>query len=199
MTAMRRGTVFLDRDGTINVEKNYLYRIEDFEFVPGAPEAIARLNAEGFLVVVVTNQAGVARGKYTEHDVQVLHAHMRQALEPAGARVDAFYFCPYHPEGTVPEYRCGHWDRKPNPGMFEAAIRDWEIDGRNRFVVGDRLNDLAAGEAVGCSTVLVRTGYGAEDEKQVGASGVRVDCVADDLTQAVEWILAAADAADDHA
>ena len=190
MSGAFRGTVFLDRDGTINVEKNYLHRIEDFAFISGAPEAIARLNAAGLRVVVVTNQAGIARGRYTEADVEALHEYMQNALEPAGARVDAYYYSPFHPEGTVEQYRCNHHDRKPNPGMFERAIREHNIPAANRFVVGDRLNDLSAGTKAGCEAVLVRTGYGAEEEARIEGTGVRVDHVADDLADAAGWILA---------
>ena len=91
--------VFLDRDGTINVEKDYLHQINDFEFIPGAPEAIRRLNQAGFLVVVVTNQSGVARGYYTEEDVENLHRHIARELEKSGARVDVWMYCPHHPDG----------------------------------------------------------------------------------------------------
>ena len=115
--------VFIDRDGTINVEKEYLYRTDDFAFIPGAPQAIRLLNEAGFLVIVVSNQSGVARGYYTEEDVHLLHRHIASHLEPFGARVDAWFYCPHHPSGRG-SYALPCRCRKPLPGMLlEAADR----------------------------------------------------------------------------
>lgn len=159
---MRRA-VFLDRDGTINVEREYLYRIEEFEFVAGAPEAVRLLNAAGFFVVVVTNQSGVARGYYSEEDVEILHRHIAFELGKFGARVDAWFYCPHHPQGrgsySLP-CRC----RKPLPGMLIEAARRYDIDLASSVMIGDKLVDIEAGLAAGCRTLLVRTGYGAEVE-----------------------------------
>lgn len=182
-------TVFLDRDGTINVEKEFLHRIDDFEFVEGAPQAIARLNKAGALVIVVSNQAGVALGYYPESDVQALHDHVQAELQRFGAHIDAFYYCPYHPDGTLESYRKASACRKPRPSMFKRAIRDFQLKGDRRFVVGDKLNDLVAGAQVGCATVLVRTGYGEEHLKQAATRSVCPDHVARDLADAVDWIL----------
>ncbi len=181
-------TVFLDRDGVINVEKEYLYRIEDFAFIPGAPEAIARLNRAGALVIVVTNQAGIAHGYYTEADVQRLHDYMIEELARSGAHLDAIYMCPYHPKGAVPEYAQPSRDRKPEPGMFEQAIRDFNLRDDRRFVIGDKFEDLLAGREAGCVTVLVRTGYG-DTHLRERPGVIEPDYVADALPQAVEWIL----------
>lgn len=153
--------VFLDRDGTINIEKDYLYRIEEFEFTPGAVEAIKLLNQAGYLVVVVTNQSGVARGYYSEADMAALHRYIDTVLASQGARVDAWYHCPHHQAGKAPynqECDC----RKPMPGMLLQAAADHAIDLTRSWMVGDKSADIEAGLAAGCKPVLVMTGYGAE-------------------------------------
>lgn len=168
-----RPAVFLDRDGTINVEKNYLHRVADWEWIPGAPEAIARLNRVGYLVVVVTNQAGVARGLYTERDIHVLHDHVSAELAEHGARVDAYYHCPHHPDFDL---ACAC--RKPAPGMILRAIADLDIDRSRSWMVGDKAVDAQAGEAAWLGTVLVRTGYGADEEHDRPRKTLVVDTVA---------------------
>lgn len=154
--------VFLDRDGTINVEKEYLYKPEEFEFTPGAVEAIRLLNLAGYLVIVVTNQSGVARGYYTEADVVRLHQYIDGLLQAAGARVDAWYYCPHHTAGMLPyDQACDC--RKPLPGMLQQAAAEHAIDLSCSWMVGDKVADIAAGRSAGCRTVLVLTGYGAVD------------------------------------
>lgn len=158
----KRRAVFLDRDGTINVEKEYLHLAGDFEFIPGAPEAIRLLHDAGFAVIVVTNQSGVARGYYDEAAVCSLHRHMDDELARFGARVDAYYFCPHHPEHGIGEYRkvCGC--RKPLPGMLLQAAAELGLDLSGSFVIGDKLADVEAGLKAGCRPLLVQTGYGRE-------------------------------------
>mgnify|MGYP000870064912 CR=1 FL=1 len=177
--------VFLDRDGTINVEKDYLYRPEDFEFIPGAAVAIRRLNQAGFLVVVVTNQSGVARGYYTEQEVHHLHRHIDQLLSQADARIDAWYHCPHHPSG-LPPYNQHCSCRKPQVGMLEQAAADLEIDLSRSWMVGDKLVDVEAGIAVGCRPVLVLTGYGVGDSSLIPDTVPRCR----DLAAAAELIAA---------
>jgi D-glycero-D-manno-heptose 1,7-bisphosphate phosphatase len=172
----------LDRDGTLNVEVDYLHQIENFEWVPGAKDAIRRVNALGVPVLVVTNQSGVARGYYEEADVDRLHAWMNEQLDAIGAHVDSFYYCPYHPNGTVEEYRALSHCRKPNPGMFEEAIREWRVDPARSFVVGDKNSDLLPGNELGMTTVLVRTGHGEAEDDGVA------DHVVADVGTAVELI-----------
>jgi D-glycero-D-manno-heptose 1,7-bisphosphate phosphatase len=187
-SATLRRAVFLDRDGTINVEKDYLYRVDEFEFIPGAPAAIGRLKAAGFLVIVVTNQAGVARGYYDEQAVAVLHAHIQAQLTVSGAAVDGFYLCPHHPTEGLGHYRV-HCDcRKGAPGMLLQAAREHGISLTDSFMVGDKVADIEAGVAAGCQPILVRTGYGAKDEPKVAVQfpGTKV---CRDLTAAVEQIL----------
>lgn len=163
---------FIDRDGTLNREIEYLYRIEDLEWLPGAVESIRRLNEAGVKVLVVTNQAGVARGYYTEDDVRALHDYMQRNLARHDAKIDAFYYCPYHPEGTVPEYRRLSHCRKPSTGMFEQGLEEWYLDPADCVVVGDRNTDMEPGQVLGMTTILVETGYGMEDRGTTTANHV---------------------------
>lgn len=180
---MRRA-VFLDRDGTINIEKEYLYRINDFEFIEGVQEAIRLLNEAGIMVVVVTNQSGVARGYYTEEDVESLHRHIANELKISGAHIDAWLYCPHHPDGRG-SYALPCDCRKPLPGMLNNAATRYNIDLENSTMIGDKLADIEAGKTAGCRTILVRTGYGAADEQYVDSQTV----VCDDLLSAVNCLL----------
>jgi D-glycero-D-manno-heptose 1,7-bisphosphate phosphatase len=164
--------VFIDRDGTINEEKEYLYRSDEFVFIPGVPQAIRMFNEAGFLVIVVTNQSGVARGYYTEEDVLQLHRHIASLLEHQGAHVDAWYFCPHHPSGRG-SYALPCRCRKPQPGMLMEAAVHFGIDLESSIMIGDKVIDLQAGDAAGCRSVLVRTGYGLREETNC-RSGVDV-------------------------
>lgn len=143
------GVVFLDRDGVINADIGYLWRREDFVWIPGAPAAIRLLNERGRPVVVVTNQSGVARGYYTEQDVESLHRWMNAELNRQGARIDAFYFCPHHPDGAIPEYTRVCDCRKPQPGMLLQAMEDWRGDPAKSVLIGDKESDVAAAAAAG--------------------------------------------------
>lgn len=180
---MRRA-VFLDRDGTINVEKEYLHRIEDFEFIPGVPEAIRRLREAGFLVIVTTNQSGVARGYYPLAAVETLHRHLQAELARQGAAIDAFYVCPHHPTEGVGEYRNDCGCRKGKPGMLLQAASDLGIDLSRSWMVGDKAADVEAGKAAGCRSILVLTGYGETEKPRVDPA---VPTLAD-LTAAVRFI-----------
>ena len=157
----KRRAVFLDRDGTINVEKKYLHRIEDFEFIPGVPEAIRRLKKAGFLVIVVSNQSGIARGYYDEQAVDKLHRHIQEELARYKTSVDGFYICPHHPEKGIGAYRIVCDCRKGEAGMLKRAALDHDIDLGQSFMVGDKPADVEAGERAGCQSILVLTGYGA--------------------------------------
>ena len=179
--------VFLDRDGTINVEKEYLHRTEDLELIDGVAQAIARLNRTGFLVIVVTNQSGVARGYFSIEDVNRLHQFMQQQLVDEGAHIDAFYLCPHHPEKGLGFYRVDCECRKGKPGMLMQAADEWNIDMSRSFMVGDKESDLLAGIAAGCHPCLVTTGYGEESRSFALANNIDV---CNDLGQAVNNILA---------
>jgi len=144
-----RPALFLDRDGVINVDRNYVYRIADFEWVPGAAEAIAAFNARGWWVFVVTNQSGIARGYYTEDDMAALHDWMNQRLAEKSARIDRTYHCPFHDEGTIPEYTRDSYDRKPRPGMLIRAMTDFPVIREQSFMIGDKDADMEAARAAG--------------------------------------------------
>jgi D-glycero-D-manno-heptose 1,7-bisphosphate phosphatase len=134
--------VFLDRDGTINVDKGYLHRIADFEFIPGAREALARLYRAGWRVVIVTNQSGVARGYYTEDDVLALHEWLRETLAEDGVYISGIYHCPHHPHGTIARYSRECDCRKPGLGLFYRAAAELGLDIDASAAMGDRARDL---------------------------------------------------------
>jgi D-glycero-D-manno-heptose 1,7-bisphosphate phosphatase len=187
MSSTRRA-VFLDRDGTIIEEAGYLDRLDRLVFFPFSIDAIRTLNDAGFAVVVVTNQAGIARGIVSEAFVAEAHAHIAARVRAGGARIDGFYFCPHHVEGTVPAYRRTCECRKPQPGLLHRAAADLGLDLARSFVAGDRWHDAAAGRAVGARGLLVRTGLGWQDEENESAR-VPGAVVVDDLAAAAAWIL----------
>jgi len=180
--------VFLDRDGTLIEEVGYLDRLERLAFFPWSIDAVRLLNRAGYLVVVVTNQAGVARGIFDESFVGEAHRHVDVALAAGGARIDAYYYCPHHPESSIEAYRQVCTCRKPLPGMLRKAEEDLVIDLHQSFVVGDRWLDVQLAQAVGATGILVRTGYGRTEENRP-KDDVRAAAIVDDLIEAVVWIL----------
>jgi D-glycero-D-manno-heptose 1,7-bisphosphate phosphatase len=151
---------FLDRDGVINVDFGYTYRPEDLALTPTAAAGIALLNRQGYRVVVVTNQSGVARGLYGVNEVERFHEALQARLSAEGARIDAFYYCAYHPDGSVPEFARDHEDRKPGAGMIHRAMQDWGIPREGSFLVGDRQSDLEAAAAAGIPARLLTPNSG---------------------------------------
>lgn len=155
MTPLLRPALFLDRDGVLNEDRGYVHRWEDFRWIDGAREAVAAFNARDWWVFVVTNQSGVGRGYYAEDDVHALHARMIEDLAAMGARIDAFYHCPHHPEALEDRYRHPDPpDRKPNPGMLLRAMADWPVDAARSVMVGDKPIDLEAGQRAGVRSLL---------------------------------------------
>lgn len=155
--AKLRTAVFLDRDGTLNEERGYVYRVEDWAWIPGAVEAIKGFNQLGFLVIVVTNQAGIARGYYGHEDVKRLHLHVQVSAASRGAIIDGLYYCPHHSKyGEDSDCNC----RKPRPGLLYQAQEDYNIDLQTSFIIGDKASDIDAGTSVGATGILVETGYG---------------------------------------
>lgn len=181
-----RPAVFLDRDGTINQERNYLHRIEEFELIPGVPQALKKLQEAGFLLVVVSNQSGVARGYFSLQDVARLNEHMSRQLAQYGVVIDAIYICPHHPTAGIGEFLQDCNCRKGKPGLLLQAAQDLNIDLQRSYMIGDKLSDIEAGAAASCPSLLVRTGYGAEQELSEDS---QCSGIFDDLTQAVEFIL----------
>lgn len=151
---MRRPAVFFDRDGVLNHDKGYTHRVEDFRWCLGAVEAIRTFNAQGYYVFVVTNQGGIAHGFYDEKAVQDLHAWMNNDLAPHGAHIDAFYYCPHHPQGKRAGYAVECDCRKPGTGMIRAALREWPVDKSGSILIGDKQSDVDAATAAEIRAVL---------------------------------------------
>lgn len=175
--------VFLDRDGTIIRELDNM-RLSDLprmRFFPKVAEAIRSLNKLGFLVIVITNQPVVSRGWATEREVDQIHAVLVQRLAKKGAKIDAVYFCPHHPDANIPKYRKRCRCRKPNIGMIIKAAKKFNIDLKKSFIIGDRTADIAAGNRAGMRVILVKTGYAGRDGKHKG----KPDFVAKNLREAV--------------
>jgi D-glycero-D-manno-heptose 1,7-bisphosphate phosphatase len=183
-----RAALFLDRDGVINEEVEYLRDPARVALLPGVAAAIAAMNQAGIPVVVVTNQSGLARGMYDAAALAAVTARVGELLAAGGARLDATYHCPHHPDGTVAALAVTCACRKPRPGMLLDAARDLDLDLARSVVVGDKPSDLGAARAAGCAAVLVRTGYGAASERAL-APGDH-DAVFADLAAAVPWLLA---------
>ena len=158
LTLRRRPAAFLDRDGVINRDHGYVHRPDQVESIPGAQECVRRLNDLGYRVVVVTNQAGVAHGYYGEEDIIALHNWIQEELAAKGAFIDAFYFCPYHPNARVERFRASHVDRKPNPGMIFRALSDMQIDKRHSFLIGDKDSDTECARSAGIKGFLFTGG-----------------------------------------
>ena len=143
----KRPAAFLDRDGVLNVDHGFTHKPDQLEWIKGAPEAVQLLNEAGYIVLVITNQSGVARGFYDEAAIHKFHTHLQDALREQGAHIDAFYYCPHHPDGTVKRLAVHCRCRKPNPGMLEQAAREWPIDLSRSFLIGDKDADMSAAAA----------------------------------------------------
>lgn len=185
---MSRRAVFIDRDGTLIEETGYLNDFSRLKLFPYSVDAVRQLNRAGFLVVVVTNQAGIARGIVKPTFLDAAHDHIANVMRVGGARIDAFYHCPHHPDGIVAGLNLRCDCRKPAPGLWHQAARDLQVDLTRSFTIGDRWLDVGAGRAAGTGAVLVQTGYGQGEQKDP-PSGVAADAIVSDLAAAVGWIL----------
>ena len=187
----RRPAVFIDRDGCLTHEVGYVNHVSRIQLLPRTAAAVRRLNEAGFAAVMVTNQAGIARGYFSEDLLRAVNAAMVQQLEDGGARLDGLYICTHHPHEGVPPYRAECDCRKPRPGLLLRAARELDLDLTASVMVGDRISDVAVGQAVGAAGVLVLTGYGRGGwEHQRHEWTVKPEHVAEDLFDAVDWVLA---------
>ncbi len=188
MTA-RRAAVFLDRDGTINEEVDFVRTPAELALIAGAAAAVRRLNDAGLVTCVISNQSGVARGFYTEAELVGIHAKLERDLAGAGGRIDRIYYCPHHPTKGLPPYDVVCECRKPAPGMLLTGAREFDVDLSRSFVVGDRDVDVQVGKAVGAYAILVLTGYGRKTREEIAGTDIVPDFVASDLADAVMHIL----------
>lgn len=180
--------VFIDRDGTIVEDVGYGASFDETRFILGAAEAIRSLNERSVPVIVISNQAGVARGYFPESNIPRMHEAITRALVKSGAHVDRYYYCPHLPEGNVEEYALDCDCRKPKPGMLKKAAKDFHLDLTNCFMIGDKASDIEAGVAVGCRTVLVKTGHGSKEWSSWKQS-FQPSHVAPDLAGAIDWLM----------
>jgi D-glycero-D-manno-heptose 1,7-bisphosphate phosphatase len=188
---MGRRAIIMDRDGTVCEEVGYVNHPDRVRLLHRSASAILAANDAGFQTVVVTNQAGVARGYFSESLVDEAHDRLRELLAREGARLDGIYYCPHHPDVGAPPYRRACACRKPSPGMLERARDEMGIDLAASYMIGDSMKDIEAGYRAGSTNVLVLTGYGqGEWTYQSHTWSVRPHHVATDLRDAVDWVLA---------
>jgi D-glycero-D-manno-heptose 1,7-bisphosphate phosphatase len=158
LTPTPEKAVFLDRDGVLNQDSGYVFRTEDLRVLPGVPQTLQSLKKAGFLLVVITNQSGVARGMFSLSDVDTFHRHLRaEIVRQGGPELDAFYTCPHHPDGTVPEFAVRCSCRKPGPELLLRAARDLRIDLPSSWMIGDKDSDAAAARAAGVQAILIQS------------------------------------------
>jgi D-glycero-D-manno-heptose 1,7-bisphosphate phosphatase len=181
----------VDRDGTINVEKGHVHRIADFEFIPGALAALRRLTAAGISIFIVSNQAGIAKGLYTESDFGFLTRHMLEQMADHGIRIADVLYCPHHPDAADPIYRVDCDCRKPKAGLLRRIMLREGLSGEVLAMIGDKNSDIEAGRAVGARTYLVETGYGRHEKVVTSA-----DYVVADLQAAVSHLLSCGNTAE---
>ena len=178
---MKRRAVFIDRDGTINYDPGYLGDPARFRFLAGVVDALRRLRSAGFLLFIISNQSGIARGYFRREDLDRIHEMMLEALRREGVVMDGIYYCPHHPED-------GCTCRKPSPEMVIRAARSNDIDLGSSYFIGDRETDIETGKNAGCRTILVLTGEGENTRRRL-TSSFEPDFIATDLGAAADWIL----------
>lgn len=180
--------IFLDRDGTINVEKHYLYRIEDFEFLPGVIDALRKLQKAGYLLIVITNQSGIGRGYYSEEDFQKLNDWMVTTLREQGITIADVYYCPHLPDAQVEEYRKECSCRKPKLGMYQQAILDYNIQIGHSYAIGDKIRDCAICETMPCKGYLIGNNEKSDIIEDIKAGKIERVGYAKDLAEAAKLI-----------
>jgi D-glycero-D-manno-heptose 1,7-bisphosphate phosphatase len=185
---MNRIGIFLDRDGTINKEIDYLCSPSELHLLPQSAEAIGIANKLGLNVFIITNQSGIARGILTEEQLDLIHKTLISKLHTAGAKVDAIYYCPHHPDTGLPQYRKDCDCRKPKTGMLLQASKEFTIDLSKSFVIGDKMIDIQTGIACGANSILVLTGYGKEELKLCRTHKISIDFIASNLIEALNFI-----------
>ncbi len=189
----RKPAVFFDRDGTLNRDVGYVTHLDLYELLPRAAAAVRRVNEAGLLAILITNQAGVARGYFPESMIEKVHGKLCETLASEGARLDAVYYCPHVPNGDDPAYSIDCRMRKPHPGMILQAAEEHDVDLAGSVMLGDKYSDLEAGWRAGCQSGLVLTGYGRGEREMRGAQWPRQpDFVAEDAYHAVETFLGGA-------
>jgi D-glycero-D-manno-heptose 1,7-bisphosphate phosphatase len=188
MHSTLRPAIFLDRDGTLNVDIGYLHALEQLELFPWTGDALRLLKRAGYQLVVVSNQSGIAQGLIAPGFVEEAHQEMLTRVRAAGGDLDALYFCPHHPRGSVAAWATDCRCRKPLTGMIDDAARDLGIDVSRSWVVGDKWLDVQLGHAAGARSILVRTGWGVDAERR-RPEGQAVDAICDNLIHAVSVIL----------
>lgn len=166
--------LFLDRDGVINVEKNYVHKIEDFLFIEGIFELVRFFRKKGFKIIVITNQAGIARGFYTEDDFEKLNSWMLSEFEKRDARIDDVYYCPYHPENGIGEYKKNSYDRKPNPGMILKAKEKYNLDLSDSWLIGDKASDIQSGLNAGVGINILLNTYSSSEKDKIKDQKVQI-------------------------
>jgi D-glycero-D-manno-heptose 1,7-bisphosphate phosphatase len=171
--------VFLDRDGTLNIDRGYIVEPSEIELYPNAGAVLQMLNSKGYLVIIISNQSAIGRGLMTEKQFEKVNQAIWDLLRQSNAYYDALYYCPH-----IPNDKCEC--RKPKPGLIFQAALDFNSDLSASYVIGDKLSDIEAGQCAGCKTILIRTGFGKESEKAMGL--VNPDCIQDNLTDALAWI-----------
>jgi D-glycero-D-manno-heptose 1,7-bisphosphate phosphatase len=180
--------VFLDRDGTVNEEVDFLTSPRDLHLIPRSAEAIRRANDLGLRVFIVSNQSGVARGLLSEEDLLEVHRILTDRLAEHHATVDRIYYCPHHPTEGTDAYRKECDCRKPNTGMIDRAVREFRIDPARSYVIGDRTVDVGMAKNAGAHAILVLTGYGRAERDLCEREGIPLDYVADDLYDAMDFV-----------
>ncbi len=182
--------IFLDRDGTINIEKGYITKVHQLKLYDHAIRAIQLLREMGYRIVIVTNQAGVAKGLLTEDTLGQINKTLLRMLDSGNTSVDKLYYCPHHIEATIPEYKKDCNCRKPKTGMIERAQKELGIDPAGAYMIGDKASDIELAKNFGGKGILVLTGFGKEELKKIEDKALQPVYVATDILDAVEWIKA---------